>query len=141
MNYLYFIRKYNLKPGDRLVVPKSSLRIVQHHAIYLGYGPDGIHWMIENKIGFGVRLIRASSFLNGNPSITRIVRFQGDGYDRKVAVQRALREIGKPYDLINYNCEHFANKVQFNRPTSGQVGAGVGIFLGLALLLLLSGSD
>lgn len=26
----------NLKPGDRLVLPKSNLGLVQHHAIYIG---------------------------------------------------------------------------------------------------------
>ena len=26
----------NLQPGDRLVLPKSNLGFVQHHAIYIG---------------------------------------------------------------------------------------------------------
>ncbi len=31
-----------LLPADRIVVPKSVLRIVQHHALYLGKNHQGI---------------------------------------------------------------------------------------------------
>jgi|GEM_PF-5811160 len=40
MNYVNF---YKLKPGDKIVVPKSWLRLIQHHVIYLGqdhFGQD-----------------------------------------------------------------------------------------------------
>jgi uncharacterized protein YycO len=133
------IHYYGLKPADKVVVPKSNWRVVQHHAIYLGQDDYGRHWMVENTIGIGVRLIEASAFFNGVLEITRIERFTGTPYERKVAVQRALAKVGQPYNLINYNCEHFASEVQTGRSVSRQVANGVGIAAGVALLFMLFG--
>jgi hypothetical protein len=52
-------------------------------------------------------------------------------------VQRALLEIGKPYDLINYNCESFSNYVQYQRVESNQAEVGMAIF-GLAAVIMLA---
>ena len=88
------IIKYNLLPGDRIIEPKSNLRVIQHHSIYLGQDIYGADWMIENKIGYGVRLIRAADYFNGVIEITSIKRFEGTGHERKLAVQKALKEVG-----------------------------------------------
>ena len=53
--------------------------------------------------------------------IDAIEKFTGNNIARKMAVQKALRLIGKPYHLIDYNCEHFANDIQFAKPESKQV--------------------
>ena len=53
--------------------------------------------------------------------ITRIERFPGMEYDRRLAVQNALKKLGQPYDLINYNCQHYANEIQHGRVESDQV--------------------
>ena len=126
------IVKYQIRPGDRILVPKSELRMVQHHALYLGQNSQGIDLFAENKIGFGVRLISADSFFKNVLEITRIERFGGNNSQRKEIVQKALGKIGKPYDLINYNCESFCNDVQYGLPTSDQ--AKIGIALGLITL-------
>jgi hypothetical protein len=47
----------NLQPADRIVVPKSDLRWVQHHAIYLGKDVDGTDLIAENKFGRGVQIV------------------------------------------------------------------------------------
>ncbi len=110
----------NLKPGDRIVVPKSGLRIVQHHALYLGRNYQGLDLIAENKIGFGVRLVTVGEFLKDVIEITRIERFKGTNYERKQAVQKALQKTGQPYHLINYNCQHFANEIQYGKVESDQ---------------------
>lgn len=110
----------NLKPGDRIVVPKSGLRIVQHHALYLGRNYQGLDLIAENKIGFGVRLVAVGEFLKDVIEITRIERFKGTNYERKQAVQKALQKTGQPYHLINYNCQHFANEIQYGKVESDQ---------------------
>lgn len=122
MDYVNF---YKLKPADRIVVPKSSFRIVQHHVIYLGCDHYGRHVIAENVVGNCVRIVSVDEFFANNPTVTRIVRFLGDGQRRKGAVQRALRKVGAPYNLINYNCEHFANEVQYGRSFSLQVGKAI----------------
>ena len=94
---------------------------MQHHAIYLGQNYQGVDLIIENKIDVGVRLITADDFFRDAIEITRIERFSGSNYERKVAVQKALQKLGLPYHLINYNCQHFANEVQHGRLESNQV--------------------
>jgi len=137
----YMIARYNLSPGDRIIEPKSNLRLVQHHSIYLGSDFDGTDWIVENKIGYGVRIVDANTYFREVFEITGIVRFSGNGFERQLAVQKALREVGKPYNLINFNCEHFANYVQNGQRTSSQiVGGGVAASL-LALLLFAAFSE
>ena len=128
------IIRNDIKPADRIVVPKSNFKMVQHHAIYLGQNNQGVDLIIENKIGFGVRLITADDFFSETNEITRIERFSGSNYDRQLAVERALYEIGKPYNLINYNCESFSNHVQNNKPESKQVWTG--FFVGIVALIV-----
>jgi len=128
----------NLKPADRIVVPKSGLRIVQHHVIYLGQNHQGHHLIAENKIGFGVRLVTTEDFFKDVIEVTRIERFKGSNYERKLAVQKALSKCGLPYDLINYNCQHFANEVQYGKAESEQVDSlreGLKIAAGVALII------
>lgn len=114
----------NLKPGDRIVVPKSGLRLIQHHAIYLGQNHQGQHLIAENKIGIGVRVVTAEEFFRDVIEVTHIERFAGSNSERKTAVQKALSKLGLPYNLINYNCQHFANDVQYGRVQSEQVEKG-----------------
>ncbi len=50
-------------------------------------------------------------------------------------IQRANREIGKPYDMINDNCEHLVRKIAGMNVISPQViGAGVILVGGIWLL-------
>jgi hypothetical protein len=135
-------KNLNLKQADRIVVPKSGLRIVQHHAIYLGQNYEGQHLIAENKIGFGVRLVTADDFFKDVIEITRIERFKGSNYERKLAVQKALSKCDILYDLINYNCQHFANEVQYGKVESEHVEnlfAGVKVAAGFLLLFAIAG--
>lgn len=114
---------YNLGllPADRIVVPKSGLRIVQHHAVYLGKNQLGQDLIAENKIGYGVRLVTADEFFQDVLEVTSIERFSGNNHERKVVIQNALNRLNAPYDLINYNCQHFANEVLKGKAESEQV--------------------
>lgn len=121
-----------LLPGDRIVVPKSERNLIQHHAIYLGTNVQGQHVFAENKIGIGVRLITAVEFFEGVTQFTTIERFRGNKKQSELAVERALNRLGIPYELIDYNCEHFANEVQYKKKESKQVeNAFTALFIGL----------
>lgn len=126
----------NLKPGDRIVVPKSGAQLIQHHALYLGFDNNGNHFICENVIGEGVKLTRVCVFFNGTNRITRIEKFNGENIDRKKVVQDALTKLGQPYNLINYNCESFVNEVLLQKRHSKQVQNAFGL-LGLGLLIAL----
>ncbi len=135
------IKRYNLLPGDRIVVPKSGLRIIQHHALYLGQNHLGVDLIAENKIGFGVRILTADAFFADVISITRIEKFKGDNFQRRLSVQKVLQKLGQPYNLINYNCQHFANEIQYGKVESDQVNAfftGLKIVFGIFLLSKIS---
>lgn len=126
-----------LKPGDRIVLPKSNLGLVQHHAIYIGKDWQGNRLYLENAIGQGVREVSEAYLFRDGYQVTRIEPFQGNLNQRNIAVKAARAMIGKEYDLINFNCEHYANTVQHNESYSSQVGNG--IMLGLLVLLLGAG--
>lgn len=134
---LQLIRKFNLEPGDRIVVPKSLFGIIQHHALYLGYNIQGQHLICENIIGVGVKLTRVDVFFQEVSIVTRMEKFYGNNLERRKLVEKALSKLGKPYSLINYNCESFCNDVQHNLIKSAQVSVGLFIgFVGIMIALL-----
>lgn len=127
----------SLKVGDRVVVPKSSIRWVQHHAIFLGY-QNGCHWFIENQEDVGVHTITAEQLFSGVLDVTRVERFKPRrNYTRDDLVQFALSKRGKKYALLGYNCESFANQVQHGRVKSTQAETGL-VFGAVAALALLN---
>lgn len=128
------ILQLGLLPADRIVVPKSGLHIVQHHAVYLGQNHFGVDLIAENKIGFGVRLVTANDFFKEVSEVTRVERFNLSNYERKLAVQKALQKLGQPYHLIDFNCEHFAEYIQHGKHKSRQVE---NVLAGLAALLII----
>jgi hypothetical protein len=124
----------NLQPGDRLVLPKSDLGFVQHHAIYIGNDIYGNRQYVENYIGKGVQMVNENHLFRDGFYLTRIEPFAGNDFQRQLAINRAIALIGKRYDLVNFNCEHYANIVQYNKPYSRQVGNGILATLMLAVI-------
>lgn len=136
---LLLIRQFHLEPGDRIVVPKSFFDIIQHHVLYLGYNILGQHLICENVIGVGVKLTRVDFFIDVK-SVTRIEKFQGNNFERRRLVEKALSKLGMPYSLINYNCESFCNDIQYNVIKSSQ--ASVGLFIGfIGIMISLINTD
>jgi len=129
-----FITQFNLKPGDEIIVPKSKLNIAQHHGICLGEDHYGVFWMVENNVGEGVRAITADDFFSSVVKINGINRFTGTNAEREALVKKALRSVGKPYDLINYNCQHFASELLTGKAESWQLKDA--LVLGIGALLL-----
>jgi hypothetical protein len=134
MNIKFYLE--TLQPGDRMVIPKSGLRLFQHHAIYLGKDSNSNRMYIENAIGRGVQIVSEAYLFKGGYEFTRVERFTGNQHQRNAAVKFAIQLQGKQYDLFNFNCEHYANTVQNRKTYSKQVGFGLGMFaffLGLVL--------
>lgn len=114
--------RFHLYPGDRVVVPKSQFRLVHHHAIFDGYG-----YFYENKFGHGVVRTSFSEFFKNISEIKEIHRFRGTNTQLRAALDRAESLVGKSYDLVEFNCEHFADYVQFGRGRSRQVETVMGL--------------
>ena len=133
MNYINF---YNLKPGDRIITPKSPIGLIQHHVIYLGKNFENQDLIAENAFGKYVRVVTAEEFFTEYNHTPKIVSFQGSNHQRSEAVRRALDQLGKPYDLINFNCEHFANLVQTGYLKSLQMNSAVFLLIILVAIII-----
>lgn len=117
MNYA---KRYGLQPADRLIEPIFATGLSKHHIIYLGEDHQGVEWIADNYKFQGVRKVRASDYFTRGKKF-RIEPFKGTYDQRIVAVKRALSRMGERYDLINFNCEHYAQYVQTGHATSKQV--------------------
>lgn len=131
----------NLRPCDRLVLPKNGLDMVQHHAIYIGNDNEGNRLYIENSVGRGVQVVSESYLFRDGFQLTRVEPFNGNLLQRNEAVKRAMQLLGKAYDLVNFNCEHYANAVQYSKSYSKQINGAFGALLGLVLGIGLIRSD
>lgn len=130
MNYA---QKHNLSPADRIIAPLFHTGITKHHAIFLGVGLLGGEWVAENHADHGVRIITASQYFAEHPLIARVEKFSGNAYQRQLAINTAYSLQGTRYDLFAYNCEHYANEVQYGQAKSKQV-ENFFLFLGILLL-------
>ena len=129
---------YEMKPGDEIVVPKSGFNLVQHYALYLGFDNLGTDWVIENNYKVGVRLITADTFFKSYHTVNKINPFFGNHFERIEIVQNALKKVGQPYNLINYNCQHFTSDVRTGMPKSNQVGIAAFSVLAIAILVAIA---
>ncbi len=131
-----YAMKYGLQPADRIKEPIFQTGFSKHHSIYLGIDESGQEWVVENHKLHGVRLVRADQFFKEGQDY-RIERFTGNQADRITAVKRALGVLGKPYDLILFNCEHYSSYVQTGKAESQQVNVAIAALAGLILIFLL----
>lgn len=138
-----FIQKYNLRPGDRIVTPRSGWRLIQHHAIYWGVDHKGVHWIIENQDNIGVQIIELQRFVDRVFEVKRIEYFKGNDNQRRAALTRGEELLGTKYDLFKFNCEHFANYLQHGKSYSTQVenfSGGLRIAASLTLFFMVIGT-
>jgi len=137
MYNLTFAERNNLEGADALIGPKSAFEIVEHYVLYLGKAPDGTDVYMDNNANEGVRYLTEERMLQENPKFHRIRKFAGNEYQRNFAINRAIALHRKQYHLTKFNCEHFANHVQYNTPVSKQVNNGFGIAAAIAGIAIL----
>ncbi|MEQ8626044.1 lecithin retinol acyltransferase family protein [Ekhidna sp.] len=136
-----FIALNDLRPGDAIKAKKIGWEILDHYAVYVGQDDFNRHYFMANSMKDGVRYYSEDEVeeLLREFAPRQIRKFHGDEAERKHAVLRATNEEGKAYNLIRYNCEHFANYVQYGQKKSGQVSlAGVSLTV---LVFLIIGSS
>ena len=136
-----FANAMNLQPGDVIITPKSYLNIVEHYLTYWGKNIDGVDFYFENNYKTGVRWITQDLFVQENPTFLKVRKFVGDFYQRNAAIERAAKLLGAKYDVKEFNCENYANYIQYGRSYSTQVKSaseflvGAGILAGIGLLI------
>jgi len=129
------IYQNQLQSADVVVARKKSGigRILTHYIVYLGDGK------FIGNLSRGVKIIPNHELIEllQKYEPIKIRRFNGTDYQREQAILRAYSKEGQRYSLINFNCEHFANWVQFGKETSSQVTfATMALILGLTYKLI-----
>lgn len=90
-----------------------------HYIVYIGWR-NGAHVVAENQAGIGVRIVALEEALAGR-RIIRFEKFGGTDSQRNLVLPRIQQMLGKSYDLVVFNCEHFARWIAAGRPSSNQV--------------------
>jgi hypothetical protein len=106
-----------LERGDKVRTP-SRIPGVWHYGVYLGF-VNSIPVVIHNsKVERRVVVSPYDQFSGGQP-VYLVKRPAAELVD--ALVEAALSLEGTQYDLLNFNCETFANLVHEGTPTSPQV--------------------
>lgn len=121
-----------IKIGDLIVRQKGPFST--HYMVYIGWH-NGIQLVAENQMGVGARYISLKEALAGN-SIKRFEKFGGTEAQRQTVISRINAMLGKAYDLVVFNCEHFARWIANGKIESKQVrtASTVAIVAGTAML-------
>ncbi len=64
---------------------------------------------------------------SGGTAVRIISRVKGSWIDREQVLQRALRLLGTPYDLLKFNCQHAAYYTQTGIAKSPQLLLAFGL--------------
>lgn len=122
----------NLKIGDLIVRQKGPFST--HYIVWIGY-QNGVPIVAENQIGHGVRYTTLREALNGKP-ILRFEKFGGTETQRSLVIPKINKMLGKQYDLIVFNCEHFARWISTGKSESRQVNfvSWIAIIVGTYLI-------
>lgn len=138
-----FIYINGLQEADVIIAKKRQWGIFDHFIIYMGMS-FGQHLFIANDANGGVRWFTELEIIELIKDFdpTKIRKFNGNAYERQLALNRAKTEIGKSYSLVDFNCEHLANYVQYGIRESKQVEnwkSGLTVAAGLLLAVFLFG--
>lgn len=140
-----FIYANGLQEADAIIAKKRGWGVFDHFIIYMG-NKYGQHLFIANDANGGVKWFSESEVIalvkNFDP--VKVRKFMGNYHQRQGAIDRAKQEIGKSYSLVDFNCEHLANYVQYGVRESRQVQgwkAGLGIAAGLLLAAFIFNND
>lgn len=132
-NYFQLIN--SLQPIDVVVAKKRSglSSILNHYIVYLGNGTfignlkDGVKQLTYFEL---LQLLKEYEPIN-------VRRFNGNPYQVQQATVRAKQRLGNRYSFLGFNCEHFANWVQYGKESSNQVTTGFLILFGLITIKLI----
>ena len=109
-----------LRIGDKLRV--WDARGFFRYGVVVNPDRFGTTIVAHNSKERGVELVPLAVFAQGW-RVEVESRVGGGFAQQQTVVTRALAHLGKGYDLLNFNCEHYASFVQTGRPASPQLAA------------------
>jgi hypothetical protein len=128
---------HSLKIGDLIVRQKGPFST--HFIVYVGIH-NGIQMVAENQNGIGVRFISLTDALAGNV-IKRFENFGGTEEQRALVIPRIKELLGTSYNLVVFNCEHFARWISNGKIESKQVKIASNIALAGGAAMLTSNNN
>jgi len=129
----------NLATGDKLQRPGPLG--TWHVGIYIGRDYFGRDWVIHNDKGGVVKEDVLSTFAAGFP-VSLVQRVASTWGEQQQIVARAHSLLGQKFDLLDFNCEHFANYAQTGVAHSPQLRFAIGATAFIALFaIILSGGE
>jgi hypothetical protein len=135
----YYKLLNNLKPIDVIVAKKrvGLGRILNHYIVYLGNG------IFVGNLKGSVKQVTQSELyeLLKVYEPVEVRPFTGTQLDERDAIFRVNEKLGQPYSFLGFNCEHFANWVQYGKETSSQVTNGFLVLAGLLTLKLITNGE
>lgn len=123
-----------IRTGDLIVREKGPLST--HYIVWIGW-KHGIQTVAENDATYGVRYTSLEKALDGKP-IKRFEKFGGTEAQRFGVKQQINRLLGRSYDLVAFNCEHFARFIATGKMESKQVKVASNLLLVTGGLLMTS---
>ena len=118
-------RQVSLPPGTVLGV---RFGLIEHVGIVTDRTIDGMPAVISNSRAHGgVREEALSSFAEGRPF--RVYKTMGKLPKREIS-RRARRMIGRRYDVLRFNCEHFVRIAHGRKPRSPQLHTALAVAAG-----------
>jgi hypothetical protein len=118
------------QPGD--VVKRPGPWGTDHLGLFAGVDVLGRQWVIHNAKYECVKWDLLESFAAG--SSVSLVRRAPNDHEGAVFVARAQSFLGRRFDLVNFNCEHFVSCATAGNAVSPQLRSAV---VGLAVLATL----
>jgi hypothetical protein len=103
-----------------------------HVGLYAGINWAGLEWVIHNAKGDCVRCDLLDTFGAGGP--VSLHRRPKSPYEGAIIIARAQSQLGRKFDLINFNCEHLVSYAWGSGSGSPQL---LGFALGAAALACL----
>jgi hypothetical protein len=123
-----------IRTGDLIVRQKGPFST--HYIVWIGW-QNGVQVVAENHNGDGVRYTSLEEALAGKP-IKRFEKFGGTESQRCLVISQINKMVGRSYDLVVFNCEHFARWISTGKIESKQVKIVSNIFLVAGGLMLAS---
>jgi hypothetical protein len=126
------MRQIFVQPGDSLEEPIDAFGIINHMKVF-ATDENGNLVIVENQKGVGTHITPVEGIQYIKPG-TVVIPFQGTEQQRQGIFNRARAVEGSPYDLLQNNCEHVANFIKHENPTSPTLGKALLVSVGLYFL-------
>jgi hypothetical protein len=119
-----------LQPGDAIERPGPLGTM--HRGIFAGTDFSGKAWVIHNAKDQCVKWDLLEVFADGQ-GVSFLKRVARNAHEQNLITTRAKSLLGRKFDLLKFNCDHFVTYALAGVAKSPQLGVAAGILVFAAL--------